>query len=340
MHRIRRWIGVLVLLGAVLVGGATYVALQGDGVENSRAGVPTDVSDDPVDADAISVEFSRPSNATVFHFNSHDPVVVNETGPASGYRLIVHNSSSRRILYRSVGDEVPTDAADWIPVQSLVNGDNPGGSIDTMVEVDGTYYAYQDGLVYTAENLTADDWEYRSDTPPGQDPGVYYDAERGLFHLFYETGNRSKHSASAIGHAVSPNGVKNWTVLPPVYNSTNGYDVGDFEIVKQDGLYLVFGDYTRDHPNYSVVVWANDDLYTNFTRVGTVMGPSANGSATRDSYGVQDADVVRVGPENRYVLFAHGHTGERGARYLHAYPGRIEIDADAVSSNGTVTATP
>ncbi|WP_135363022.1 glycoside hydrolase family protein [Halosimplex halophilum] len=323
-------------LSALLVAGAVAVGLSWGTDSVRRGGIPDRVSDAPVNASAISVEFTRTDNSTMLRYNSHDAVVFDDS--ADAYHLLVHNSNRRRILLRSVEPELPTNASGWEPVELTVNGRNPGGSIDTAVEVNGTYYAYQDGQVYTSTTLAAEKWTHRSDSPPGQDHGVYYDTATGRFHLFYEAGDREDHSGLAIGHATSPNGVTDWTVRPPVYNTSGRYKVGDFEVVEQDGVYFMFGDYTTDHPQYSVSVWANDDLYTNFTRVDTVMAPSGNDSATLDGYGIQDADVVRVGSDGRYVMFAHGHTGETGPRYLHTFTGRIRVGERALASNDTTSA--
>lgn len=336
MDRTEQTLLLAVFLLVVAVGGGLLFASGGVGdivptdCTTTAESLPDSVSDRPVNRSAISVNFTRSSDSTVFYYNSHDAIIMER--PDGGYSLIVHNSNERRLLFGSDMTTVPSESGQWQPMTTRVNGDTSGGSIDTMVRVNGTYYAYQDSSVYLSRNISSEDWTHASDCPPANDHGIYYDDETGLFHLFYEAGNRSEHSGERIGHATSPNGVNNWTIHQPIYTPPAGYKVGDFDIVERNGVYLLFGDYTQDHPEYEVAVWANDNLYTNFTRIGTAMAPSDAGSGTLDGHGVQDPMVIANG-SSRYVLFAHGHTGDTGPRYLHRYDGRIVVDDTAVVSN-------
>jgi len=286
--------------------------------------IPATITDCSVPPDAVTVDFTRTPDSQFLFNNSHDAVVLKRTN--GGYSLIVHDFGGWRFLLRTDAATVPRNASEWQIVQNRVNGDHTGSvSIDSMVRVNGTYYAYQGGVAFVSEDLASERWT-RQGRIPGEDHGVYHDAETGLFHLFYEAGNRSGHSGQRIGHATSPSGVGNWTVYPPVYTPPSGLKVGDFDVVKRNGVYVMFGDYTADHPKYSVSVWVNDNLYTNFTRLGNVMTPSNESFGTADYYGVQDPDVIENGATGEYVMFAHGHTGESGPRYMHQFPGQIEVD--------------
>jgi hypothetical protein len=258
-----------------------------------------------------SFNSTRYRNSAVFDGVGHDNILRrddNTTYLLSQYSC-VH-------LYISNKTRIPTNKNDW---QFVDNGiqyptKSSGNSVDTMIRVNGTWYAYtgdDGGNVFTSRSLTGN-WNKHSTNKKLNDIGVIY--ENDTFHAFYEY-NPSGLSGEKIGHATSPNGITNWTFHQPVYNSTDGYKTGDYEVIKHDGVYFMLADYTREHPNYRIAVFASSSLSRNFTHIGFAARPFVNDSIEPEQ-GIQDPTVLYDSTRESYVGYAHAHESKRRAHWF------------------------
>lgn len=319
-----RWTVVVVVLGGVLLvalAGAYLLASDPASIGENRLGgyphapVPSSAAGPPVQVAGHSVQFTRPSSDTrVFDFWSHDPMLAVENGT---YYAIV-GSDRRQLFFRS---RTPTDPASW----QLLDDDylSRAYEFDSMVAVDGRYVAYADGRIYTTSSLTDDEWVRRSQYRGLRDLGAHYDEETGLVHVYYEYGVHSQ-SGTRIGHAVSPDGVTDWTVYPTVWTAPSGYGVGDFEVVERGDRVFLLGDYGPKHPNYDVGVWVNDDYYSPFTKLDRpAVDRRPGGTPSDDAYGIGDPAIARLG-DGRYLMLANGHASASARSRLHYYVGTIE----------------
>lgn len=326
--RAGKFVSVALLVVAAFVGGAAVgvrpVVEYGQQVVNAADHPRDDVpraADEPYPREPrAGTAFCRPrENTRVFAFESHDPMVARENGT----HYLVVGTDTDPSLYRSGS---PTNPDSW----TLVDADylTDRFEFDSVVEVDGRYVVYGNGDVYTAESLATDAWTRRNDNTGFRDLGAYYDEETGLVHVYYEYGDAAGYSGKKIGHAVSPDGVTNWTVYPPVWTAPDGYGVGDFDIVERDGVLYVFGDYDPHHPRYNVSVWVNDDPYSEFTRLDDHAVTHRLGETQYDDdYGVGDPTVVRLG-DGRFLVLANGYAGPSAPARLHYYVGTIGSDAE------------
>ncbi|MUV60671.1 hypothetical protein [Halobacterium sp. CBA1126] len=316
---------VVVTAGGGQFGAARPVVEYGQQLFNTadhpREDVPEGIERAPPETEGLDVEFDRPEPSNqVFEFESHDPMLVEENDT---HYLIIGTDTDPN-LYRT---ETPTEADSWRLVDDNYLADR--FEFDSLVEVGGRYVVYGNSNVYTAESLAADDWTVRNDNTGFSDLGAYRDEETGMVHVYYEYGEAAGYSGKKIGHAVSPNGVTNWTVYPPVWTAPEGYGVGDFDIVDREGKLYVFGDYDPHHPRYNVSVWVNDDPYSEFVQLDEpAVAPHSAAPGAADDYGVGDPTVKRL-ENGRYLMFANGHAAETGPARLHYYLGTIENESRA-----------
>lgn len=256
----------------------------------------------------VTYTAKRTRNSSLFPGVAHDNIMFRHNG--SVYLLAQYHCSH---LFRSETGDL-TDPDDWTVVREGVFYPTklPGRSVDSLIHADGRWYAYTKNWTLTSESLTGEWTRHRSPSHI-DDVGAHY--ENGTFHLFYEAGNTTGLSGSEIGHVTSPDGVGNWTDRGTVYTGENGYKTGDYDVVEYEGLYLVFADYSRSHPNYSVALFATPSLSSNLTRVGTVARPFSN-SSVQPERGIQDPTVLADPWRDQFVLFAHVHENRR--RLHHA----------------------
>lgn len=277
------------------------------------------------DGSTYRIEYStrRTRNSSVFAGVSHDNQLIRYNGTT--YLLSQYHCAH---LFATDKKRVPMKGDEWTPVRSDVfyRVKPPGSSVDTMLHANGTWYAYYNRTVATSGSLHGN-WTWRTSLPQGiDDIGVYYENDR--FHMFYEAGNTSGLSGTAVGYATSPNGVTNWTVHEPVYRSETGYRTGDYEVVEHDGVYLVFADYSRTHPEYEVGLYATPRLGANLTRVGSVAVPFRD-SMTQPEHGIQDPTVLYDETREQFVLYAHVHEQRRR---LHAATLDVTVQRGAVNA--------
>lgn len=262
----------------------------------------------------VSFNSTRQRNSTVFPGVSHDNVLRRHDGTT--YLISQYHCAH---VYRSDGSTTPTNGSDWEFVDNggLYPAKESGNSVDTMLRAEGQWYAYVGGAVFTSESLTGE-WEEHPLNETLNDMGVFH--ENGTFHAYYEY-NREDGSLSGekIGYATSPDGVSNWTYHDPVYTPTNEYKTGDYEIVEHDGVYFMFADYTREHPDYRVAVFASTSLSRNFTHVGFAARPYANDSVEPEQ-GIQDPTALYDETRDRYVVYAHAHESKRRPHWFTFEP--------------------
>ncbi|WP_135363848.1 glycoside hydrolase family protein [Halosimplex halophilum] len=275
----------------------------------------------------IEYRAERTRNSSVFAGVSHDNQLEWHDG-----KLYLLGQYHCTHLYKSDSDTVPMTADGWEINRTDVfyRVKPPGDSVDNMLRANGSWYAYYSRSVLTGDSLNGN-WSWYKSLPEGiDDTGVYH--ENGTFHMFYEAGNTSGLSGSKIGYATSPNGISDWTIREPVYRSEDGFKTGDYEIVKHDGMYLVFADRSKEHPKYDVALFATAELGTNLTYIGNVAAPFRN-SSVQPEKGIQDPTVAYDETREKFVLYAHAHE-ER--RRLHAATVDISISRSSV---GTINQT-
>lgn len=267
-----------------------------------------------------SIRFRRPSNDTqLFDRYLHDPTLVRGENDTL-YLIAAGWNGSNQVLY-SADMSSPTN---W----ELIDGHYLGneGAIDDIVYANNRYIAYANNGIYTTADLKRDDWTRQADAPPNtNDLGAYYDGER--VHIYYEENRHdvSGPSGKAIGHAISPNGITNWTRYPDVFHVSDEYVVGDFEIIALKRSILVFGDYSRKHPKYEIRIWMNDDPYTDFTLLREpAIEPRNRNTRYTDDFGVQDATVIQLNG-SRYLMIANGHDSLNSYVRLHYYIGQATV---------------
>jgi len=327
-------IGVEIGFIAHLVPADTYVDPFGmrdenlDQTQSTRsepqlASIPDHIHDRNLNINRYSIRFNRSSNTTqLFNRPLHDAVLIRGSND-SLYLIADDERANNQVLY-TTNVSSPTK---WELIDNNYLGEV--GAVDDVVYTGTRYIAYANNGIYTTKELERDNWTLQRSNPRfTNDLGAYYDGER--VHIYYEADkeNVSGPSGAAIGHAVSADGIDNWTHYPPVFRSENEYVVGDFEVHPLNDSFLLFGDYSRKHPKYEVRVWVNDNLYTEFRMLpDPAMTPRSGNTTHTDDYGVQDATITRIS-NNRYLLITNGHQTESNEVYLHYYIGRISQSSD------------
>ncbi len=256
-------------------------------------------------------EWYRPADNPVFTAafgNNHDSMLFVEDGLEYPYRLIISHDREAAHLWRAKQFSWSSD--DW----ELVSDRYQIGEhyeYDDGVKVDGTYYIYEGGKVYTwtgALEEGSGKWEQAGAFPSAQcdDVGVYY--EDGVFHLFGEYGN-FPHGPDGVSlsHFVSETGLGAWRLIndkavDPNPDGGDTYGVGDPAIAKIGGWYYLFCDReTKDLP-YEVVSWRSPSLYKPFEYVGQALVPRRDEVDDWDNYRIQDADIAYIPALHRYVM--------------------------------------
>lgn len=275
---------------------------------------------------SIEYNFNRPGDNKIFDYKTHDPLLIQENNTSY---LIVGSEETQK-LYKSNNI---TNRTSW----KLVDG-NYLRSIfeaDDVVQTENRITIYTGSSVYTTnEPIEKDNWTRENNSYISEksvyydqfgDSGIYYDSINDTYHLYYEKGNKADFSGVAIGHAVSNNGIDNWKIYPEVWNSTGSeYGVGDFDIIKRNNTIIMFGDYDKKHPKYSVAVWTNNNPYTKFKKSNeSAIKPRNSSDSYDDNYGVGDPEVVNTN-NDEYIIFANGYHNSSNKAKLHYYTGYIK----------------
>nr|QBN22495.1 hypothetical protein [uncultured archaeon] len=231
-----------------------------------------------------------------------DPIIFVNTDWDDPYRMLVRDCPYKHMdLYKSSDMETWTLQAD--------NVYDSGDSIFNTGRIapNGKFYlydqsAYNDSAVslYIADNLegpynlAADIW-----TDAGvSDPGVFYDAETGTWHMYYEN-NSGPHR---LYHATSPDGENNWTVdteNSPLLEVPDPNRLGDTDVIEVDGEYYLWMDNAPDHPEYHMTMYKLDG-FGKLVQTGVNLWPTPGGL---NDYGTGDPCVRYAPTENKFYNF-------------------------------------
>lgn len=264
------------------------------------------------------VQWHRPVDNPVFttsYGNNHDAVLFVDTTLEYFYHLIIsgrRRPASQRpmtaYLWRT--KEFSWSSHDW----ELVSGHYDIGGYyeyDDGVKVDGKYYIYEGGDVFTFEGSLEDadgNWEKEGTFPVDRidDVGVFY--EDGVFHLFGEYGDFPYGpDGTSLAHFISESGLGDWRLVDrKAVNANPGggnqYGVGDPTIAKIDGNYYIYCDLESDGSPYKVVAWRSASLEEQFEYIGVAAKPRLEEVDDWDNYRVQDPDIAYIPELSRYVM--------------------------------------
>jgi len=254
---------------------------------------------------------------TVSHGNNHDAVLFVDTTLEYPYHLIVSgrgctadrgNNPEAAYLWRT--KHFSWSSEDW----ELVSGHYEIGchyEYDDGVKVDGKYYIFESGNVYTFEGPleeAAGKWKKEGTFPFHlcDDVGVYY--EDGVFHLFGEYGNFPHGpDGTSLSHLTSETGLGDWTLedtlaVNPNPGGGNTYGVGDPTIEKIQGAYYIYCDIESPGSPYKVIAWKSESLDARFDYQGVAMQARLSETEDWDNYRIQDADIAYIPDLSRYVM--------------------------------------
>lgn len=259
-----------------------------------------------------ALDWGRPINNPVFTSafgNNHDSILFIEAEQEYPYFLIVSHTPEYAQLWRA--KNFSWDSADW----ELVEAEYKIGNFyeyDDGVKVDGTYYIYEEGKVFTYTGpleASSGKWKVSGTFPQKRgcdDIGVFY--EDGIFHIFGEHG-KFPHGldGTSLAHFTSATGLGEWTLVDakavdPNPDGGDYYGVGDATIAKIDGNYYIYCDRESEGVPYRVVAWRSSDLYKPFEFLGEAIVPRSEGVDDWDNYRIQDADIGYIPELGGYVM--------------------------------------
>ncbi len=288
---------------------------------NSRVNDPVE----PVSSDWS--DWYRPVENPVFtteHGNNHDAVLFVDRSMAYPYRLIVSHESSGADLWRT--KNFSWNSSSW----ELVSGEyNIAGhyEYDDGVHVDGTYYIYEQGNVYTFAGSLKEangNWKKRGTFPDAiDDIGVYY--EDGLFHIFGEYGSFPHGpDGTSLAHYRSSTGLGNWErvdkqAVDPNPDGGDKYGVGDPTITKIEGKYYIYCDLETGEYPYRITGWRSDAISGPYDYMGQLMLPRWDKTEHWDNHRVQDPDIAYIPDLNRFAIVCNmkDHDGNPGGEFPH-----------------------
>ncbi len=257
------------------------------------------------------VGWHRPVDANVFEAtkgNNHDSILFVEPELEYPYHLIISHTPEFAHLWRT--KKFSWSSQDW----ELISGEYKIGNhyeYDDGVKVDGTYYIYEEGEVFTYSGRLEDsngEWKISGSFPHGQcdDIGIYY--EDGLFHMFGEHGDFPHGpDGTSLAHFTSETGLGDWEMenpkaVDPNPNGGNKYGVGDATIAKIEGTYYLFCDRESKGDPYKVTAWRSKSLSEPFEYLGKAITPRSEEVDDWDNYRIQDADIAFIPDLNRFVM--------------------------------------
>ena len=177
--------------------------------------------------------------------------------------------------------------------------------------MDGTYYIYEGGKVFTYSGPLEDSsgkWKVTGSFPHKQcdDIGMFY--EDGLFHMFGEHGHFPHGpDGTSLAHFTSKTGLGEWEMVNPKAVDPNPkgghkYGVGDATIAKIQGYYYIYCDRESQGSPYKVTAWRSKSLTEPFEYLGLAITPRSNEVDDWDNYRIQDADIAYIPELKRYVM--------------------------------------
>ena len=282
------------------------------------------------------IEWFRPVDNPVFtveHGNNHDCILFIEPELEYPYHLIISHEPSGADLWRTKTFSWSSES--W----ELVSDDYDIArhyEFDDGVKVDGTYYIYEAGRVYTYSGPLEEadgKWKKAGSFPAGKcdDIGVYY--EDGLFHIFGEYGNFPHGpDGTSLSHFTSRTGLGDWKLVNPKAADANPdgghkYGVGDPTIAKIEGDYYIFCDRESPGSPYKVIAWKSSDINEPFEYLGKALTPRSDQTDDWDNYRIQDAEIGYVPELSRYVMFCNmkDHDGNPGGHFPNLGKGRTRV---------------
>lgn len=272
------------------------------------------------------IEWYRPVDNPVFvttKGNNHDSILFVEPELEYPYHLIISHTPKAAHLWRT--KEFSWSSADW----ELVSDNYVIGNhyeYDDGVKVNGTYYIYEAGTVYTYSGSLVEaggKWKATGTFPHRQcdDVGVY--VENGVFHLFGEHGHFPHGpDGTSLAHFTSPTGVGDWKLVDakavdPNPDGGHKYGVGDPTIAKIEGNYYIFCDRESKGSPYKVVAWRSRELTQPFEYLGKAITPRSNEVDDWDNCRIQDPDIGYIPELDRYVMTCNmkDHDGNPGGNF-------------------------
>lgn len=255
-------------------------------------------------------EWYRPAENPVFttdYGNNHDTLLFVDTDRAYPYKLIISHEPSHAYLWRT--KHFSWSSASW----ELASKEyNIAGhyEYDDGVRVDGTYYIYEAGNVYTFSGSLEEadgNWEKNGSFPGAiDDLGVYH--EDGVFHVFGEYGNFPHGpDGTSLAHYRSETGLGDWELVDkkavnPNPGGGNDYGTGDPTIEKIEGDYYVYCDLETGGTPYRIMGWKSSDINEPFEFLGILMRPRSDETGQWDNYRVQDPDIAYIPDLSRYAI--------------------------------------
>jgi hypothetical protein len=256
----------------------------------------------------------RPGDQPVFtteHGNNHDVILFVEPELEYPYHLIVSHEASGADLWRAKRFSWNSD--DW----ELVDGQYKIArhyEFDDGVKVDGTYYIFEQGNVYTYSGPLEEasgKWKKAGSFPAGRcaDLGVYY--EDGTFHIFGEYGHFPHGpDGTSLSHFTSQTGLGDWQLVDTKAADANPdggdtYGVGDPTIAKIDGTYYLYSDRETKNRSYNIVAWKSDDLNEPFELLGPVITPRRDAKDDWDNQRIQDGEIAYSPDLGRYIMLCN-----------------------------------
>jgi hypothetical protein len=185
---------------------------------------------------------------------------------------------------------------------------------DDGVKVDGTYYIYEGGKVYTYSGPLEEgggNWEEAGSFPFEicDDIGVYH--EDGLFHIFGEYGDFPHGpDGTSLSHFTSATGLGDWKLerkkaVDPNPGRGREFGVGDPTIARIDGAYYIFCDLESRGSQYRVSAWRSSDIFEPFEYLGVAIEPRSGEVDDWDNYRIQDPEIGYVPELSRYVMICN-----------------------------------
>ena len=260
------------------------------------------------------LDWKRPVDNPAFtttHGNNHDSVLFVDPELEYPYHLIISHTEEAAHLWRA--KKFSWSSADW----ELVSDQYIIGKhyeYDDGVKVDGTYYLYEEGIVYTFTGPLEEasgKWKAAGTFPFKQcdDIGIYY--EDGVFHMFGEHGDFPHGpDGTSLAHFSSTTGLGDWKLVnakavDPNPDGGHTYGVGDATIEKIGGEYYIYCDRESKGSPYKVVAWKSKDINKPFEYVGKAITPRSDEVDDWDNYRIQDPDIAYIPELGRYVITAN-----------------------------------
>lgn len=252
----------------------------------------------PVDNPVFTADFG----------NNHDAVLFVEPELEYPYHLIVSHTAEAAQLWRAKRFSWRSDGWELVEARYRLGAFY---EYDDGVKVDGTYYVYENGVVFTYRGpleSSSGRWKKAGRFPKKlcDDVGVFY--EDGLFHLFGEHGDFPHGpDGTSLAHFTSPTGLGQWTLIDakavdPNPGGGGRYGVGDATIAKIDGVYYLFCDRESEASPYKVVAWRTEDLNQPFEYLGKALLPRRDETDDWDNHRIQDAEIAYAPELGGYVM--------------------------------------